>query len=216
MLLDLVIAAIILLNVLLGLKHGLLEMLGRLVILILIVAVTLLLLGPLTDLLVTLPFLAPLADKLGGPVLKPLQDSAANIGAAIESFGLPKILADLMQSQLPTPDNSVTQAYPEFTAVLFKFALNAAVFLVMFIIISIIIRLLARTLTRTADKLPLIGTANHLGGLLAGLAVGLVQCSLLLLFLGFVAPYISALADLVAGSWIAGKFYEINILSFIL
>lgn len=215
MIIDLILVAILILNLVFGLKRGFFDMLGRLIMFALSLAVTLLLLGPLNGALAKAPFLAPLADKLGKSVLDPLQKTAANIGVAIDSFKLPPFLARLMQSELPTPDNSVTQAYPEFTAVLFKFALNAALFVLMFAIVSLAVHFLAKLLTHMSDKVPVLGTANRLGGLLAGLLLGLVQVSILLLAAGFLVPYLPAAAELLADSRIAAFFYSINILAFL-
>ncbi len=216
MLTDLILVALLILNILLGLKRGFFEMLGRLVLLLLSLAATLLLLGPLTSLLADAPFFAPLVKKLGDVVLTPLQNTASNIGAAVDSFGLPPILARLMQSELPTPDSSITQAYPEFTAVLFKFALNAAIFILMFAVVSIVIHFAARSLTRFSDSLPVLGTANRLGGLVAGLALGLVQITIILLAMGFLAPYVPFFADQISTSKIAEQFFAIDILTFLL
>jgi len=216
MLADLILIAILILNVLLGLKRGFFEMMGRLVLFLLSLAITLLLLSPLTDLLSKAPVLAPLAEKLSQHVLDPLKSTAVNIGTAIDGFNLPPMLARLMQSELPTPDNTVTQAYSEFSGVLFRFALNAAVFVLMFVLVSLIVHFLSHALTRMSDKLPVVGAANHLGGFLAGLVLGLVQISILLLVFGFLVPYIPAVADLIADSRIASYFYAINILAYLL
>ena len=213
MLLDIIIAIIILINLLLGLKRGLLVMLGRLALLVLVVAITLILAGPLTDVLVKAPFLAPVSDKISQAVLEPLRDSAANIGMAIESFGIPKMLADLLQSMLPTPDNSVAQAFPQFSEALFKFFLQALVFILMFVIVVVVISLLTRMLTRAADKIAVVGTGNRLGGMLLGVLIGLFQASLILLFLGFLSPVWSTAASWISDSWAASRFYEINILA---
>jgi len=213
MLLDIAIAIIILINLLLGLKRGLLVMLGRLALLVLVAAIILLLAGPLTDALVKAPFLAPVSDKIGDAVLEPLRDSAANIGMAIESFGIPKMLGDLLQSMLPTPDNSVDQAFPQFSEALFKFFLQALVFILLFIIVVVVISLLTRVLTRAADKVAIIGTGNRLGGLLLGGLTGLFQAALILLFLGFISPVWSTAAVWIADSRAATIFYEFDILA---
>ena len=216
MLADLILIAILILNILFGLKRGFFEMLGRLALLLLSLIATLVLLGPLTNLLANAPFLAPLANKLGDAVLRPLEQSAANIGTAVEGFGLPAMLARLMQAELPTAESSVSQSYPEFTAVLFKFALSAAIFVLIFALASILIHFIARSLTRVTENVPLLGTANRLGGLLTGLAIGLLQVSVILLVLGFLAPYVPYFADTIAASAIARYFYSINILSYLL
>lgn len=216
MLADLILIAILVLNILLGIKHGFFVMLGRLILFILSLGVTVLLAGPLSSLLAKAPFLAPLADKLSEHVLGPLQQTATSIGATIDSFNLPPLLSKFMQSQFPTLDSSVNQAYAEFSSVLLQFALNAVIFIIMFIIISILIHLLARVLTKLADKLPLVGTANRLGGLLSGLVLGLIQVSIILLVLGFLTPYLPSIASAISDSRIAAYFYSINILAYLL
>ncbi|HBP37343.1 MAG TPA: hypothetical protein DD640_01105 [Clostridiales bacterium] len=216
MLVNLILIAILILCALIGLKNGFLVMLGRLVLFIVAFAITLFLIGPLTDVLAEVPFLNSLAVKLTDGILKPLQLTSENIGTAIESFNLPPALARLMQSNLPTPDNSVTQAYPEFAAVLFKFALNAAVFVLMFVVASLAIHFIVRALTKVTDRAPGISAINRLGGMLAGLLLGTIQLAILLLTLGFLVPYLPALAEPLAESSIATFFYSINILSYLL
>ena len=215
MLLDIILAIIILVNLLLGLKRGLIVMLGRLATLIIIAVIVLSLSGPLTETLAKAPFLQPLTERLGDSILQPLADSAANIGTAIESLGLPDMIADLLQSQLPTPDNAVSQVLPEFSETLVQFLLNALVYIVLFIVIIVVISLLTRLLTRAADKVAVIGTSNRLGGLLLGAVIGFVQVSILLLVLGFLAPVWAAAAGWIDSSRIAGWFYAIDILALI-
>ena len=70
-------------------------------------------------------------------------------------------------------------------------------------------------LNQGADKIPLVGSANRLGGFLAGLLIGLIQISILLLALGFIAPLIDPVAVWLSNSWIAGQFFAIDILSLI-
>ena len=215
MLLDIILGVIILINIVLGLKRGLLVMLGRLALLVLVLAAALLLSAPLTAKLTESALLAPFAESITENILAPLSQTATSIGAAVESFGLPQMLEDLMQKYLPNQESSLTQAFPEFSAVLVKFALNALVFLIIFIIMVLLISLLTRALTKAADKIPLVGSANRLGGFFAGLLIGLIQISVLLLVLGFIAPLIDPVAGWLADSWIAGQFFAIDILSLI-
>lgn len=215
MILDIILAIIIVINILLGLKRGLLVMLGRLLMLLLIVAATLLLLGPLTDTLAKAPFLAPLEQQFGDSVLKPLVSSAANLGAAVDSFGLPAMLSDLMKSQLPALNSTLAQGYPKLTSVLFRFLLSAIVFVLMLIIIIVVISLLTKVLTKAADKVPVLGPANRLGGLIAGLAIGLLQIAVILLIMGFLSPIVGIFAQAIDSSWIAGQFFKIDIKSLI-
>ena len=139
MILDIILAVIIAINILLGLKRGLLVMLGRLLMFLIIVAATLVLLGPLTDTLAKAPFIVPLEQQFGDSVLKPLVSSAANLGAAVDNLGLPAMLADLMKSQLPALNSTLAEGYPQLTSVLFHFLLSAIVFVLMFIIIIVVI-----------------------------------------------------------------------------
>jgi hypothetical protein len=216
MLADLILIAILIINLLIGLKRGFFIMIGRLVLLVLSLAVTLLLLSPLSGLLAKIKFLAPFAEKMSQQVLQPLKETASSIGAAIGSLKLPPFLASWMQSELPKPENSVTHAYPELTAVLYRFALNAVVFIVLFALVTLLIHLVARSLTKLSDSVPVIGAVNRIAGLVVGLALGLAEVSILLLVIGFLAPYLPSVAGLIEKSWIASYFYSINILYYLL
>jgi hypothetical protein len=213
---DLILLALLLLNALLGLKRGFFEMAGRLILLALSIAVTLLLLSPLTSLLAKSTLLAPWADKVSQHILQPLEQAATGIGTAIAGLNLPPFLAALMQSELPAAGGSVAQAHQAFSAVLFHFALNAVGFILIFILVALVIHFAARALTRTTDSVPVIGAVNHLGGLVVGLVYGLAEIAILLLLVGFSAPYLPDVAKLVADSRIAGYFYSINILHYLL
>ncbi len=216
MILDIILIVIVAINVLLGFKRGLLVMLGRLIMLVLIVAVALLVVGPLTDALAAAPFMASIEKGFGDAVLEPLKSSVATIDSAVTSLGLPPALAALIRSQLPSSGSSLNEGYAEFTNVLFKFALNAIIFIILFILIILLVSVLTKALTKAADKVPVIGPANHVGGLVLGLAVGLLQICVILLAMGFITPYFDFVAKAVSDSWLAARFYEINILSLIM
>lgn len=213
MILDIILAIIIAINLLLGLKRGLLVMLGRLLMLFLIVAATLLLLGPLTDTLARAPFIAPIEQQFGDSVLKPLVSSAANLGAAVDSLGLPVMLSDLIKTQLPALNSTLAEGYPQLTSILFRFLLSAAVFILMLIAIVVVISVLTKVLTKAADKIPLLGPANRLGGLVAGLVIGLLQISIILLIMGFLSPTVEIFSQAIDSSWIADQFFKIDIKS---
>jgi uncharacterized membrane protein required for colicin V production len=216
MLADIILVALLLVNALLGLKRGFLIMAGRLALLALSLAITLLLLSPLAGLLAKMPALAPLATRVSQQVITPLEKTAANIGAAVESLNLPPFLEALMKSELPQEGTSVSQANPELKTVLFRFALSIAMFVVIFIVVALLIYLATHALTRVSDTVPVIGTVNRIGGLVVGLAIGLAETAILLLLVGFAAPYLPALAELVAQSRIAGFFYSFNVLQYLL
>jgi uncharacterized membrane protein required for colicin V production len=216
MLADIILVALLLINALLGLKRGFLVMAGRLALLVLSLAITLLLLSPLAGLLAKMPALAPMATKVSEKIIAPLEATAANIGAAVESLHLPPYLEELMKSELPQAGTSVSQANPELKAVLFRFAVSIALFIVLFIIVALLIYIATHALTRVSDTVPVIGTVNRIGGLVVGLAIGLAEAAVLLLLVGFAAPYWPSLAEMVAESRIAGFFYSFNVLQYLL
>jgi hypothetical protein len=216
MLADLVLVAILLVNALLGLKRGFFEMIGRLFLLALSLAVTLLLLSPLTGLLAKLPVLEPLATKLGDRIIAPLEKTAASVGEAVASLHLPAFLADLMQSKLPAATTGISGAHSELSAAVFHFALSVAVFVILFILVILLVHLAARALTRVTDAVPVIGTLNRIAGLAVGLVLGLCEAAIILLLVGFAAPCLPQVAAAVAQSRIAGYFYAMNVLQYLL
>jgi uncharacterized membrane protein required for colicin V production len=213
MIADLVLVAILVLAALLGMKAGLFDMLGRLLLLLLSLGLTLLLLGPVTGFLTRLPWLEPVGEWLAHPVVKTFEDTAVSIEEAIERFALPPLLEALMSSQMPEGVSGANQALPELTAALFRFALMAAVFVILFTLIAFLVHRLTRLMTRWSDSLPVIGSLNRLGGFLAGAVFGLIVINMLLLLSGLLAPYIPATATMIESSRLARYLYLANFLT---
>ncbi|MDD4139906.1 MAG: hypothetical protein GX821_11765 [Clostridiaceae bacterium] len=212
MLVDLILIALLLLAALWGVKAGLFDMLGRLLILLLSLGLTLLVLGPVTRFLLEIPWLAPLGAWLAHPVVARIEAAALSVEEAITQFALPPLLEALMTSELASGNNEVNAVLPELTATLFRFALTAAIFVILFALISFLIHRLTGLLTRWSDDLPLIGTLNRAAGFLAGAVFGLVIVNILLLLAGLLAPYFPELAGHIAASRLAGRLYLMNFL----
>lgn len=213
MIADLVLIAILLAAALLGMKAGLFDMLGRLLLLLLSLGLTLLLLGPVTGFLTRIPWLAPVGEWLAHPVIKTLENTAVSIEQTIERFALPPLLEALMSAQMPEGSADASQALPELTAILFRFALMAAVFIILFTLIAFLIHRLAQLMTKWSDSLPVIGSLNRIGGLIAGAAFGLVIVNVLLLLAGFLAPYLPKAVALIESSSLARYLYLANFLT---
>ena len=213
MLADLGLLLILLLAALLGLKLGFFDMLGRLLMLLLSLGLTMLLLGPVTGFLSRVPWLEPLGSWLTNPLIQTLENAALTVEEAVDRFALPPLLEALMNAQAENGSAAAGSELSGLTVALFRFALMAAVFVILFAIISFIVHKLTRLLTRWSDALPLIGTINRLGGLVAGAVFGQVVINILLLFSGFLAPYFPALVREIEQSSLARPLYLFNFLA---
>lgn len=209
---DLVLIAFLLAAALIGFRRGLFNMLGQLFMLLLSLAATFLLLGPTSDVLVHLPVLAGLQDKLTGPILQPLAQTAGTLESAIDAFLLPPLLEGWMKTRLPEQTTPVGGILPELAGVLFHYVLTGLALLLLFFLISVLVRFVAGLMTRFSDRVPVLGPANRLGGLLIGLLAGCILLAMLLLLIGVAAPWLPGLARLVDQSVLAGYFYSVNFL----
>ena len=212
MLADCIFIAIMIYFVLYGIRMGLLNMLGRLGLLLISLGLTLLALQPLAGFLAQAPFMDRLAGWITSPVLEPLRQTAAGVDEVIGKFALPPILDQLMRAEITDQTASVLKVEPELAAVLFRYALTAILFILLFTLFALAVHALTRSLTHLADALPVLGLANRLGGTLAGLVFGLVTVLILLMLIGYAAPYWPAVAGQVAKSRLAGYFYSVNFL----
>lgn len=213
MIADLILIAILIMAALLGMKSGLFDMLGRLILLLLSLGLTLVLIGPITGFLTKLPWLKPVGEWLAHPVVRTLENTTESIENAIDQFVLPPLLEALMTSKMPDGSSTASSALPEFTAVLFRFALTAVVFILIFALITFLIHRLTRLLTRFSDSLPLIGSLNRIGGFLIGLAFGLVVINIFLLLAGLLAPYMPDVVAAIDASKLVRHFYLFNFLA---
>lgn len=213
MLADLILIAIILINALIGFRRGLIDMLGRLLIFLVSLVLTLLLVSPLAAWLAGRPALEPLARKFADSILEPLRDTAPDIAAVVASFKLPPILENMLQEQMAGHSGDFSETFPALSASIFRFALVAALFVLFFALITILIHIISRSLTRVSDKVPVLGTANRLAGLATGSAFGLLQVVILLLLAGLTAAYFPAIGDFIENSRIAEFFYSRNFLN---
>ncbi|MDD3866495.1 MAG: CvpA family protein [Eubacteriales bacterium] len=216
MIADIIFILILLISLIVGYRRGLFQTLGRLVILAVSLALTLVMLSPFVNWLSERPLLQPLARSINEPILEPLRDGSESLGSALEKLELPQAITSLMAESMPEPDTEFSQAYPEFSAALFRFALMAAFFVLIFALISIVIHLLTRSLTRVSDHVPLLGTANRLTGMVVGLVFGLLQCLLILLLMTFLAPRFPVIRQMLSDSMIAGWVYSTELFNRIL
>lgn len=212
MIFDIILVVILLLTAFIGLKTGLINMLGRLILLLLSLGLTLLVISPVIRFLSQISLLEPLADVLTHPVIKTFEQTAISVEEAVRQFALPPLLEQMMSEQLPEGSRQVADALPELSSALFQFVLTAIVFIFLLIVISLTVHLLTRLLTRVSDSLPVVGPLNHLGGFLVGTVFGLVVVNIVLLLAGLLSPYIPDLADQLRQSTLAGPLYLINFL----
>jgi uncharacterized membrane protein required for colicin V production len=210
---DLVLAAVLLAGALIGFRRGFLNMLGQLVMLLIPLAAAFLMLDPASAWLTRLPFPASWRERLAEPVLAPLAASLISAQEAIESFLLPPLLAVWMSIRLPDASTDLDRVLPEMSDALFHFLVSGLSFLLLFILISLVVRITASYLTRFSDRVPVLGTANRLGGLAVGLLTSCVILAVLFLLAGVAAPWFPDFANLISQSRVAGYFYSVNFLA---
>ncbi len=209
---DLVIVAAIVITAWISWHRGFFVILGRLLVFVVSLVLTLAALVPMRFLVHWLPFLQTWADRLNEKIVRPLLPVAGTLRDAILSLPLPLALQRILLGQFPDPDSPLVQAWPELADHLFQYALSAALFLLMLLILSLVIRVSMRTITRFLDRLPILGTLNHLGGLLVGLAMAGLVLLVLLLLVGLAAPYLPELLSWLRQSRIFSYLYAVNFL----
>ncbi len=211
MLIDILIVLLVILNVITGYRRGLINMVGRLAVIVVSLFLTLLMLSPFSSWLSERPFMQPMEERISQPILEPLRTSDGDISSVIEGMNLPEAIERLLIEQMPEPDTDFTQAYPAFSAALFRLALMAAVFIFAFAVLTIGIHLLTRSLTAVSDKVPLLGLTNRLAGLVIGLAFALLQLTVLTVVLGLLSPYFPAVSHLISRSAILDWVYSTDL-----
>jgi len=211
-LLDGILLAFLLVLLLLGLRDGFFEMLGRLLTTIVSLIVTLLLIGPATRIINGIPFVSNLAMRLSDGILAPLRKTVAGIPEIIAGFNLPPFLEKLMLTELSTSDPAGAVRYENLSALIARFTLTALLFLLIFAATAILIRSLAHLLTRLVNELPILGLANRLAGGAAGLAYGLVLVSIAMLLLGLAAPVFPKVISAVEDTFLLDYLYRQNLL----
>lgn len=211
-LLDGILLAFLLVLLLLGLRDGFFEMLGRLLTTIVSLIVTLLLIGPATRIINGIPFISNLAMRLSDGILAPLRKSVAGIPEIIAGFHLPPFLEKLMVAELSTSSPAGSVRYENLSALIARFTLTALLFLLIFAATAILIRSLAHFLTRLVNELPILGLANRLAGGAAGLVYGLVLVSIVLLLLALAAPVFPRVIAAVEDTFLLDILYRQNLL----
>lgn len=207
MIMDIIIGLLALIGAFSGYRKGLVNMLGRLVLILLSLALTLLMLSPFVSWLVQRPLLQPLEERISAPILEPLQETTEGWSEAVLELDLPPALQSLLAQQVPDDETPFAQAYPAFSASIFRFALTAGLFVLVFALIAIGVRLITRSLTRLSDRLILIGWVNRLAGLIVGLVFAAVQILILVFILTYLSMHLDWARDLLTNSRLINWFH---------
>ena len=213
MLLDLAILLTLALFAINGFRRGFLVLSGRLLILALSFAATLLMLGPSAQLLGKLPFVESLAETVNEKVIRPLMPVAGTLKDAVGKLELPQPVRDLLLAKLPNPDSPLLEAWPQLSGALADFAIRAVTFFVLLLLISLAVRTLVSIMTNILDHVPIVGFLNRLTGLLLGFLHGLLILVICILVAGFLAPYIPKLGAIMRESWIVTTFYRLDLIT---
>ena len=211
-LLDGLLLAFLLYLVIIGFRDGFFEMLGRLMTTVLSLTISLLLIGPATNIINGIPFLSELSVRLSDGILAPLRKSLISVPSIIDGFGLPPFLEKLMLSKMTGTNADGTASYNELSVMIARFALTALLFMLIFASAVLLIRMFTRFLTKLVNNLPVLGFANRFFGLAAGLAYGLMIVSVLLFLLALLAPYLPRVVQSVEATALLSYLYRQNLL----
>ena len=211
-LVDGLMLAFLLYLMIIGLRDGFFDMLGRLLTTFVSLIVTLLLIGPATQMVNGIPVVAGLMGKMTDGILEPLRKSLTNVPSIIAGFNLPPFLEKLMLSELADSDPTSSVLYDSLAASIARFTLTALLFLLIFATAAILIRLLTRMVTRLVNGLPVLGFANRLAGMAAGLAYGLLIVSIILLLAAFFAPHLPRVVEAIEETFLISVLYRQNLL----
>jgi uncharacterized membrane protein required for colicin V production len=211
-LLDGLLLAFLLYLVIIGLRDGFFEMLGRLLTTVLSLIVSLLLVGPVTRIISGIPFLVNLTLRMTDGILLPLRQALASIPSIVASFKLPPFLEKMMLTELTGTNGNGASRYDDLATMIAHFMLTALIFLLIFASAALLIRLFARFLTGLVNELPVLGLANRLFGMAAGLLYGLLILSVALFLLAMTAPYLPKVVQTVEETILLAYLYRQNLL----
>ena len=209
MLADIIFVLVILLNAIVGYRRGFFNMIGRIAVTLVSIVLAFLIISPVAGWLVQLPLFDPLEERIGTSVSESIQITEENVGSVVERMNLPEVVEILMLENLPEPDTDFTQAYPAFSAALFRLALMAFLFVMVFAVLIIAIHLMTRSLTAVSDKVPLLGLTNRLIGMTAGLVFASLQLFIAIFLLALLSPHISMLNQAIQSSRILTYLYQL-------
>ncbi len=197
MILDLILIIIFAAIAYWGWSHGILRMLSRIFIF---------LVSAVASLLVT-PYLSGALERVLMPSeakinlsnqLAQATTTTNNSDQLWWNFGLKQNMA---KSLLDGVVGNSSQAIADRLASSF---VGLVLFVILIIIFQFALSMVIKGLTAGMDKLPIVGTANHFCGLLAGIVLAYFVCFLVVSVLGAMAPFKPEVATLVKSSMLYG------------
>lgn len=199
MVLDLAVAACVVIAVVAGVKRGFIKSVIGLVGLIAAVVLAAMLTGPLAQTIYVSAFEAPLTEAVEAAVANATENVASTLTEQVENVtaGLPEVLQALLLTDTSfgetageaVPSEQLTAVFMEILEPLCVTAVQIVVFLLLFILLLIAVKLLGGVVDKVFSSLPVIKQANGLLGGVVGAAQGLllvfVLCFALELYMTF-------------------------------
>lgn len=208
MIADFIILILVLITIYSGWRRGLLFALFNLVFAIFSFVIAWLLMVPAARLIGRAPFLSPLAVQIGNRLLEPVLKSSNSLLENIINLNLPEPLKIFLVKRFPENSGSFSELWQDISASVFRTAVTAGIFIVFFTLLFVFVHAMIRKLSGIANHIPVLGTANRVGGVLVNLVIFFVILNVLLFALAFVVPVSSSLENLLDKSYIVHWFYE--------
>lgn len=173
--------------------------------------------GYVADLLRAMGVQDSLAASLGAGLNAPAQPGNAEAGAFIEGLSLPEVLKGSLlgnnnyEAYLALGVKSFAEYVSTFLA---SMVVNAIAILLVFVISFILLKLISRWLS-IINKIPLIGKANQILGLLCGALIGYMVIHVGMFVLTMFATgqnFFSSMTVAIENSFVASWFYDSNLL----
>lgn len=209
---DLIIIAIMLLSIFLGYKRGLIKCAVNVLSFFIAILVVIILTTPISNLIINN---TKIDDNIKATIVENLDfDDVEKIELDKENSNAPEIVIEYINNMMKETANDATANLRDVLAEnIAKMIINITVAIILFFGTKLAL-VFVKVLADIVGKIPLIKQFNEVGGVIYGIASGIIKIYLILAVISIIVPLLadSSLAQAINSSVIGKVMYDNNLL----
>lgn len=207
---DVIILAILAISIFIGYKRGLIKCAVNVLSFFIAIIVVILLTGPVSNLIINN---TKLDDNIKSAVLekfnfKDIDEDTIELNK--ENSAMPEVVREYINGVISTSTGDIAEVVAENVAIMI---INIGVAIILFIGTKLVL-VFVKVLADIVGKIPLIKQFNNTGGIIYGIASGIVKVYLVLAIISMIVPLLTntSLIEAINSSVIGGMMYNNNLL----